>query len=207
MDKDGKWVIIRIDGKISSISTDYRAMLAIAGELSRQKNPEYAEITVRTASFEDVWGLRQQVSWEDFLLFGTAFQKRVWKCLYDLRDEFPAKDEGALKLLSYSDFAERCSYLSGVRAVAHAVGLNPIAVLIPCHLIVPKEAIDRIESIRAKAQSTIFKGEDLCLDKILADSSIDCGEYALGRPLKRELIRLEHQLSDLEKKARTFTFM
>ena len=196
MDKDGKWVIIRIDGKISSISTDYRAMLAIAGELSRQKNPEYAEITIRTVSFEDVWDLRRQVSWEDFLLFGTAFQKRVWKCLYELLDEIPAKGEDALKLLSYSDFAERCGCLSGVRAVAHAVGLNPLAVLIPCHLIVPKEAIDRIDSIRTKAQSTIFKGEDLCIDKILSDPSIDLGEYALGRPLKRELIRHEHSLFD-----------
>ena len=196
MDKDGKWVIIRIDGKISSISTDYRAMLAIAGELSRQKNPEYAEITIRTVSFEDVWDLRRQVSWEDFLLFGTAFQKRVWKCLYELLDEIPAKGEDALKLLSYSDFADRCGCLSGVRAVAHAVGLNPLAVLIPCHLIVPKEAIDRIDSIRTKAQSTIFKGEDLCIDKILSDPSIDLGEYALGRPLKRELIRLEHSLFD-----------
>ena len=196
MDKDGKWVIVRIDGKIASISTDYRAMLAIAGELSRQKNPEYAEITVRTASFEHVWGLRHKVSWEDFLLFGTTFQKKVWKCLYDLLDEFRTKDEEALKLLSYSDFADRCGCLSGVRAVAHAVGLNPLAVLIPCHLIVPKEAIDRIESIRTKAQSTIFKGEDLCIDKILSDPSIDLGEYALGRPLKRELIRHEHSLFD-----------
>ena len=196
MDKDGKWVIVRIDGKIASISTDYRAMLAIAGELSRQKNPEYAEITIRTVSFEDVWDLRRQVSWEDFLLFGTAFQKKVWKCLYDLLDEFRTKDEEALKLLSYSDFAERCGCLSGVRAVAHAVGLNPLAVLIPCHLIVPKEAIDRIDSIRTKAQSTIFKGEDLCIDKILSDPSIDLGEYALGRPLKRELIRHEHSLFD-----------
>ena len=196
MDKDGKWVIIRIDGKISSISTDYRAMLAIAGELSRQKNPEYAEITIRTVSFEDVWDLRRQVSWEDFLLFGTAFQKRVWKCLYELLDEIPAKGEDALKLLSYSDFADRCGCMSGVRAVAHAVGLNPLAVLIPCHLIVPKEAIDRIDSIRTKAQSTIFKGEDLCIDKILSDPSIDLGEYALGRPLKRELIRHEHSLFD-----------
>ena len=196
MDKDGKWVIIRIDGKIASISTDYRAMLAIAGELSRQKNPEYAEITIRTVSFEDVWDLRRQVSWEDFLLFGTAFQKRVWKCLYELLDEIPAKGEDALKLLSYSDFAERCGCRSGVRAVAHAVGLNPLAVLIPCHLIVPKEAIDRIDSIRTKAQSTIFKGEDLCIDKILSDPSIDLGEYALGRPLKRELIRHEHSLFD-----------
>ena len=100
MDKDGKWVIVRIDGKIASISTDYRAMLAIAGELSRQKNPEYAEITIRTVSFEDVWDLRRQVSWEDFLLFGTAFQKRVWKCLYDLRDEISENDTETLKLLS-----------------------------------------------------------------------------------------------------------
>jgi hypothetical protein len=75
--------------------------------------------------------------------------------------------------------------------VAHAIGLNPVAVLIPCHLVIPKEAVDKINAIQTKAEATIFKGEDLCLDSILKDESIDFGEYSLGRNLKRELITLE----------------
>jgi hypothetical protein len=75
-----------------------------------------------------------------------------------------------------------------VRAVAHAIGLNPIAVIIPCHLVVPKESIDKIREINKKAEATIFKGDDLCISSILNDSSIDFGEYSCGRELKRELI-------------------
>ena len=66
--------------------------------------------------------------------------------------------------------------------------LNPVSVIIPCHLVIPKESIDKMQEIRKKAESTIFKGDDLCLNSILNDSSIDFGEYALGRRLKRELI-------------------
>ena len=96
-----------------------------------------------------------------------------------------------LKLYSYSDFAELCDNRAGVRAVAHAIGLNPISVLIPCHLVVPKESIDRIREIQRKAEATIFKGEDLCLSSILADTTIDFGEYSLGKSLKRDLISLD----------------
>jgi hypothetical protein len=75
-----------------------------------------------------------------------------------------------------------------VRAVAHAIGLNPVSVIIPCHLVIPKEGIDKIREIHNRAQSTIFKGDDLCIGSILADTSIDFGEYALGKSMKRELI-------------------
>ena len=101
------------------------------------------------------------------------------------------KEQKTPDLISYSDFAELCQNRAGVRAVAHAIGLNPVAVLIPCHLVVPKEAIDKINAIQTKAEATIFKGEDLCLDSILKDESIDFGEYSLGRNLKRKLITLE----------------
>jgi O-6-methylguanine DNA methyltransferase len=91
-------------------------------------------------------------------------------------------------LLSYSDFAELCNNKAGVRAVAHAIGLNPVSVIIPCHLVVPKESIDKIREIKRRAESTIFKGEDLCLNSILSDTAIDFGEYAQGKELKRVLI-------------------
>ena len=103
-------------------------------------------------------------------------------------------DDAQARLICYSDFAELCQNRAGVRAVAHAIGLNPISVIIPCHLVIPKEGIDKIREIHDRAQSTIFKGDDLCLDSILADTAIDFGEYALGKGLKRELII--HELTE-----------
>ena len=114
----------------------------------------------------------------------------MWRKLFDLTHS-DQSDGKQGKLISYSDFAGLCSNRAGVRAVAHAIGLNPISVVIPCHLVIPKESIDKINDIQKKAETTIFKGDDLCLKSILSDSSIDFGEYSLGRGLKRELIQME----------------
>lgn len=188
MDTDCKWVVVRIDGKIAAVSTDYRMLSEISSKLAGQKVPQHTQICAETVDFDYVWALRMETSWEDFMLFGTAFQKKVWRKLYELTH---SEDGNKPRLLSYSDFAELCENRAGVRAVAHAVGLNPLAVLIPCHLVVPKEAIDKIREIQKKAESTIFRGSDLCMDSILRDTSIDFGEYALGRDLKRSLIQME----------------
>lgn len=194
---DPKWVIVRIDGRIAAISTDYRLLAEISARLAKDSHAEpiYDRVCADTVSMDDVMKLRDEVKWEDLMLFGTDFQKMVWRNLWNLThgsnisadsdDRFENKRP---ELLSYSDFAEICGCRAGVRAVAHAVGLNPISVIIPCHLIIPKEAVDRIQEIKKKAESTIFKGEDLCLGRILEDPSIDFGEYALGRELKRQLI-------------------
>lgn len=189
METDRKWIIVRIDGKIAAISTDYRQLASISAHLAKQNDPggtssPYSEITATSTDFEQVWKLRESLEWEDLILFGTDFQKSVWKRLFSL-------NRGSIGLFSYSDFAELCNNRAGVRAVAHAVGLNPVAVIIPCHLIVPKEAIDRIHEIRQKAESTIFKGEDLCMGSILKEPGLDFGEYALGKDLKRALILKE----------------
>lgn len=201
MASDRKWVIVRIDGKIAAISTDYKALADVAARLAKESRPEHMNVVAETVSFDSVWGLRCKARWEDFILFGTEFQKKVWRTLYDLTHPDEGSDcktvrgdgQGSAKprLLSYSDFAELCENRAGVRAVAHAVGLNPLAVVIPCHLVVPKESIDRIRDIRRKAEDTIFKGDDLCLDKVLRDPATDFGEYSLGRKLKMELILKE----------------
>lgn len=67
--------------------------------------------------------------------------------------------------------------------MAHAVALNPIAVIIPCHLIVPKETMDRIREIESQAASSLFGSDGLRLT-----SNINFGEYRYGRDLKRSLI-------------------
>lgn len=200
METDRKWIIVRIDGKIASISTDYRQLAAITAKLALSTPADTKaykgiaaatqKICADTVSFEEVWNIRQTARWDDMMLFGTDFQKKVWRKLYDLTHE----EDGSPKnpeLICYSDFAELCRNRAGVRAVAHAIGLNPVSVIIPCHLVIPKEAIDKMREINRKAETTIFKGDDLCIESILKDESIDFGEYALGRGLKRELIRME----------------
>lgn len=195
--KDKKWIVVRIDGKIAAVSTDYRMLASITERLAR-KNACHDEISAIAVGFDEVWKLRNEVRWEDLMLFGTDFQKSVWRKLWELTHTAePTGNYGhagpgpEARLISYSDFADLCRNRAGVRAVAHAIGLNPVSVIIPCHLVIPKESVDKMNAIRTKAESTIFKGEDLCLGSILKDESIDFGEYSLGRSLKRWLIDLE----------------
>ena len=228
----GKWVVVRIDGKIAAVSTDYRMLARISEQLALREVRKpgqgmlYGEISASTVGFDEVWRLRQEVRWDGLMLFGTDFQKKVWRKLWELTHageelsaqngnstaqtenstgqtenstgqtedsaiqsnaELPERKQ-ATRLVSYSDFAELCQNRAGVRAVAHAIGLNPVSVIIPCHLVIPKEGIDKIREIHNRAQSTIFKGDDLCIGSILADTAIDFGEYALGKSMKRELI-------------------
>ena len=190
MDNDRNWIIVRIDGKIAAISTDYRHLASITARLAKDGKARHSEITAKTAGFDEIWQLKETAGWEDMMLFGTDFQKKVWRKLYDMVHNDDSVS-ATPRLICYSDFAELCQNRAGVRAVAHAIGLNPISILIPCHLVVPKEAIDKMKLINKKAESTIFKGDDLCMKSILDDNSIDFGEYALGRKLKRELIKKE----------------
>lgn len=197
METDRKWIIVRIDGKIAAISTDYRLLAEITariasptkpGKKTNQKNILlYQKISAEAVDFDEIWKLRQETSWDDLLLFGTDFQKKVWRKLYDLTHQ---KDNTA-RLISYTDFAELCQNRAGVRAVAHAIGLNPVSIVIPCHLVIPKESIDKMKEINKKAEATIFKGVDLCLSSILKNETIDFGNYALGPVMKRKLIALE----------------
>lgn len=223
-----KWIIVRIDGKIAAVSTDYKMLASISEHLAstfrhndgqqnrkgRRKDSDgtevYKEITATSVEFDEVWKLRQELQWDDMMLFGTDFQKKVWRKLWELThpqvkeqkeqdDKASPKGKGSqISLTSYSDFAELCQNRAGVRAVAHAIGLNPVSVIIPCHLVIPKESIDKIREIHKKAEATIFKGDDLCLNSILNDSSIDFGEYSIGKELKRFLISQELSYIDLK---------
>ena len=169
-----RWIVTEVDGRIASISADYGHFARIADKVSQMPVSAVDRISTRKITTEELLALRGNVQWEDLRLFGTKFQQGVWKTLFDLEP----------RLYSYSELAALCDNPQGVRAVAHAVATNPVAYVIPCHLIVPKESMDKAREIRATAQSTLFKGSDLYLL-----DSIDVGEYAYGPETKRELIK------------------
>ena len=67
-----------------------------------------------------------------FDLRGTLFQQRVWTAL--MRVPFAARE-------SYSGLALKLGKIGGAQAIGQAVKLNPIAIIIPCHRIVPSEGL------------------------------------------------------------------
>ena len=83
MDHDQKWIVVRIDGKVAAISTGYAALAAIAQRLAQQKNVAHRNICAETVGFDEVWRLRQTLRWEDLVLTGTDFQKKVWRMLFE----------------------------------------------------------------------------------------------------------------------------
>ena len=58
---------------------------------------------------------------------GTPFQNSVWKALQSVPHG---------QTLTYKQFASGLADVKSTRAVASAIGANPIAVIIPCHRIV-----------------------------------------------------------------------
>lgn len=179
---DARWIVTEIDSRIASISTNYDHFAAVAEGVARLSPASVDEVRTYKISTVDLLGLGGRIGWDDLRLFGSKFQLKVWRCLYDL-----THTEGlAPRLYSYTELAALVGNPSGIRAVAHAAALNPVAFIIPCHLVVPKESMDKIKSIRQSAENTLFKGADLYLI-----DSVDVGEFAHGPELKRELIRLQ----------------
>lgn len=74
-------------------------------------------------------GGRSQTAPLRLLLGGTNFQVRVWEALMRI-------PEGAL--VTYQDLAKQIGRTDAVRAVAGAVGRNPISLVIPCHRVIRK---------------------------------------------------------------------
>lgn len=58
---------------------------------------------------------------------GTAFQRKVWHALREIK---------CGTTISYKGLAERIGHPSAVRAVGLANGSNPIGVVVPCHRVI-----------------------------------------------------------------------
>lgn len=60
-------------------------------------------------------------------LIGTEFQKKIWTLL--LKIPFG-------KTISYLELSKRYGNVKAIRAVANAIGKNPLWIIIPCHRII-----------------------------------------------------------------------
>lgn len=63
-------------------------------------------------------------------LYGTKFQKLVWKALLTIPYG---------KIVTYSEIAEKIGKPKAIRAVANAIGKNPVLLVVPCHRVIRKD--------------------------------------------------------------------
>ena len=61
-------------------------------------------------------------------LRGTPFQRAVWTALRAIPPG---------RTMTYAEVAERIGRPGAARAVARACAMNPVALLVPCHRVVP----------------------------------------------------------------------
>lgn len=61
------------------------------------------------------------------MFFGSDFQKRVWLALLAV---------GYGTTATYADIAERIGRPTAIRAVANAIGANPLTIIVPCHRVI-----------------------------------------------------------------------
>ena len=94
--------------------------------------PEASEDSVFRTPFMN-WlsafqGMSLEEKWSHLAPGGTDFQKSVWRALL----EIPVGQQ-----VTYKNIATRIGQPNASRAVGSAIAANPIALLIPCHRIVP----------------------------------------------------------------------
>ena len=75
-------------------------------------------------------GKQKNFSCKTIFLNGTDLQKKVWAQLQKISYG---------KTISYSDLALKTCYQKAIRAVATAVGKNPIGIIVPCHRVIAKD--------------------------------------------------------------------
>ncbi|MVW79236.1 methylated-DNA--[protein]-cysteine S-methyltransferase [Bordetella sp. 02P26C-1] len=101
-------------------------------ELSQawRSQPEHPVLNQARVELADWFAGDRQHFDVEFAPQGTVFQQRVWQQLRLL-------DFGAV--CSYSDIAMAIGKPKAARAVAQAIGRNPLCIFIPCHRVVGRD--------------------------------------------------------------------
>lgn len=105
-----------------------KSLRRISKFISPSSRVDDTSILTRAVSELDEYFSGRRMNFEiPLAAYGTDLQRRVWQSLMKV-------PYGTT--LSYSAIAQSVGLPRGVRAVASAVGANPLSILIPCHRII-----------------------------------------------------------------------
>lgn len=125
----GKIIVASTQKGLCTIHFEEEKQKALSFLQSRFPNATYQQTTDQfqkdaLAIFQADWHQLDQIKLH---LAGTPFQLKVWESLLKI-------PRGALS--TYGQVAKEMGHPKSSRAVANAIGKNPVAVLIPCHRVI-----------------------------------------------------------------------
>ncbi len=121
---DGKLCLLDFRQRKTRVKIEKRIKDILSAEFI-EKSDDILEKTKRQID-EYLAGKRKEFDIK-ILITGTDFQKIVWRALVKVKYG---------KTASYLDLARKAGREKSARAVANAIGANPIALIIPCHRII-----------------------------------------------------------------------
>lgn len=131
--KIGELVLGSFKSKLCLLDFRYRRMRSkIDNRIKNKLNAEYLfqnnDILIEVGKQVDEYFLAKRKDFEiPILTVGSAFQKKVWNSLTNIKYGETA---------SYLDIAKSIGNERAVRAVANANRANSLAIIIPCHRII-----------------------------------------------------------------------
>ncbi len=114
---------------INTLKTKLISLEFTANKKNKCLPSTFFENFVKKQLDEYFCGQRQKFS-APFKLFGTTFQKKVWKKIINIPYG---------QTISYKQLARQLKISSSYRAVANALGKNPLPIVIPCHRIIKSD--------------------------------------------------------------------
>lgn len=128
-----RFLLVTQAGKLVFIGGPEEGVDVARKMLKAPRNVSFIEGGVPRAAMDGMRGLLtgklRQLPANLYTVVGSDFQKRVYAQLRQV-------PYGETR--TYSELATAMGDMKAVRAVAHAVGQNPLLVIQPCHRIVPK---------------------------------------------------------------------
>ncbi|MBI1206638.1 MAG: methylated-DNA--[protein]-cysteine S-methyltransferase [Azospirillum sp.] len=102
------------------------------------------------------------------LLRGTNFQIKVWEALLRI----PLG-----QVVSYQDIAAAIGQPQAVRAVGHAIGRNPISLIIPCHRVILKSGVVHNYRWEPSRKRALLAWETACRETANRDAGYHDAAY------------------------------
>lgn len=109
---------------------------------------------------DDYFARRRTLLDLPLLLCGTPFQQAVWESLRDIPYG---------QTVTYSQLAQHLNKPRALRAVAHALGANPLSIFLPCHRVVGSNGALTGYSggLTAKRQLLLLEQQPHCTERLL----------------------------------------
>ncbi|MCA9369359.1 methylated-DNA--[protein]-cysteine S-methyltransferase [Candidatus Woesebacteria bacterium] len=111
----------------NTITTHYQDDKLVEVRLNQPKRSPSANLNKVSEQLDEYFTGKRKVFQLDLAPSGTPFQKKVWQALQNI-------PYGETK--TYQDIANSIGRPTASRAVANAIGANPIPIIIPCHRVI-----------------------------------------------------------------------